>query len=50
MLEKDTDIERKTINNYCYGNLKKFDMIVMEIFFEYLKCDFTDMFSYTKKH
>ena len=40
MLEKNTDIECKTINNYCYGNLKRVDMIVMEIFFEYFLSTF----------
>ena len=49
MLEKDTGIDHKTINNYCYGNLKRIDMRVMAIFCEYLKCDFTDIISYTKK-
>ena len=49
MLEKDTGIDHKTINNYCYGNLKRIDMRVMAIFCEYLKCEVADIIEYTKK-
>lgn len=49
MLEKDTGIDHKTIQNYCLGNLKRIDMRVMSVFCEYLKCDFNDIISYTKK-
>ena len=48
MLEKDTGIDHKTIQNYCLGNLKRIDMRVIAIFCEYLKCDFNDIIEYRR--
>lgn len=48
ILEKDTGIDHKTIQNYCLGNLKRIDMRVVAVFCEYLQCNFNDIIYYTK--
>lgn len=48
MLEKETGIDHKTIQNYCLGNLQRIDMRVIAIFCEYLNCSFEDIISYEK--
>ena len=45
MLEKDTGIDHKTIQNYCLGNLQRIDMRVIAIFCDYLDCNFEDIIS-----
>ncbi len=48
MLEKETGIDHKTIQNYCLGNLQRIDMRVIAIFCEYLDCSFEDIITYEK--
>lgn len=49
MLEKETGIDHKTIQNYCLGNLQRIDMRVIAIFCEYLDCNFEDIITYEKE-
>ncbi len=43
LLEKDTGLDHKTIQNYCLGTLKKIDMRVVTILCEYLNCKLDDI-------
>ncbi len=43
LLEKDTGLDHKTINNYCFGTLKRLDLRVIVTICEYLKCSFEDI-------
>lgn len=48
-LEKDTGIDHKTINNYCFGTLKRVDLRVISSLCEYLNCDLSDIFELKTK-
>lgn len=48
LLEKDTGVDHKTIQNYCLGNLKRIDMRAVAVFCDYLDCNFEDIISFEK--
>ena len=48
LLEKDTGIDHKTIQNYCLGSLKRIDLKVISTICEYLKCDFDDIIEFKR--
>lgn len=45
-LEKDTGLDHKTIQNYCYGTLKRLDLNSIAIICSYLKCTFDELVSF----
>ena len=49
-IEKDTGIDHKTLQNYCYGTLKRLDLRVVSTLCEYLDCDMTDIVELEKEN